>query len=102
MPLKVADNAGNIYFSAVPSEVVRFNLALADYEVPALFPQFGAEPFTLEREQEDDVSLDTFDGYLVFRPNSKHLAIADRDLAVPAGAELLGIGDQPIASEGDE
>ena len=51
-----------------------------------------AEPYLRILEERFGIPRETFAGYLVFRPNSKHLAIAGRDLVVPEGAETLAIG----------
>jgi NOL1/NOP2/fmu family ribosome biogenesis protein len=51
-----------------------------------------AEPYLAILEERFGIPPKTFAGHLVFRPNSKHLAIADRRLVVPEGAETLGIG----------
>ncbi len=51
-----------------------------------------ATPYLTILEERFGISRETFAGHLVFRPNSKHLAIADRRLQVPAGAEPMAIG----------
>ncbi len=51
-----------------------------------------AEPYLAILEERFAIPRQTFAGHLVFRPNSKHLAIADRRLLVPDGADLLAVG----------
>ncbi len=51
-----------------------------------------ATPYLEILEQRFGIPRETFAGHLVFRPNRKHLAIADRRLQVPAGAEPMAIG----------
>lgn len=38
------------------------------------------------------IALDRWDDFVIFRPNSKWLAIADRDLELPVRPELSGLG----------
>lgn len=48
-----------------------------------------------ELQQIEDrfgIAAATFDDYVIFRPNSKWLAIADRDLQLPQRPELSGLG----------
>ncbi len=51
-----------------------------------------AEPYLAILEERFGIPRETFADHLVFRPNSKHLAIADRRMLVPAGADWMGIG----------
>src|SRR5262249_26089358 len=38
---------------------------LADYDVPALFTQFGRVPYALPAEKQNGTSIDDFQGYMV-------------------------------------
>ncbi len=45
-----------------------------------------------EIEQRFGIPLSTWDDFVIFRPNSKWLAIADRHLELPVRPELSGLG----------
>ncbi len=51
-----------------------------------------AEPYLAILEERFGIPRETFADHLVFRPNRKHLAVADRRLLVPAGTEPMAIG----------
>lgn len=50
------------------------------------------EPWLALLEERFAIPRETFAGLLIFRPNRKHLAIADGDLLVPVGSEPLALG----------